>query len=313
MHHEVGVKTVAVGGRPQEGPMQAIGGTRGAIKYDSSSIHVDMEVAATLQNVTFPNRGIDFWIQYAGINLADQVRQGEPFPLQFAYEAADCRIFYTPTTFLDYAALWKHAADATWSDPGLCVPDSTGHDQTVATPIPGLDTQPVNDSGLGDLPPALRPPNGTHPPFGLAIHEDGLVASTVSLGQPCSATARSCAKLQTCAPTPGCAGSRPIVADTCKQTCVRNGNCLGQGGRTFVCRPASAAGVGDGTCEPALPVTCSEEKPKRADVPVNGFRMSRPTVLPRKTAAKGKATPKDKRSELLDSGDVGGVISAMMD
>ena len=314
MHHEAGVKTVAVGGRPQDGPMQAIGGTRGALKYDSNSIDVDMEVAQKLGNVTFPDRDIDFWVQYAGVNLADQVRKGQSFPLQFAYEAADCRIFYTPSTFLDYAALWKYAADAAWSDPGLCVTGSTGANKTIETPILGLDTQPVNASGLAALPAALRPHNGSHALFGVSALEDGGgVASTVSLGQKCSVSAQNCAQRQTCGPSASCSDSRPITVTTCKQTCARNGDCRSRNGQTFVCKGAGAKSVDDGVCEPAAPVTCAKEKPKRADVPVKGFRKGKGTKLGKgKAATKGKATAtENRRSELLGLGDMGGVINAM--
>lgn len=47
--------------------------------------------------------------------------------MQFTYEAANCRIFYTPQTFYNYIALWKYAADAIWSNPALCVKNSTGY------------------------------------------------------------------------------------------------------------------------------------------------------------------------------------------
>lgn len=47
-------------------------------------------------------------------------------PLQFTYEAADCRIFLTPNTFNNFTNLWHYAADAIWTSPGLCVQGSTG-------------------------------------------------------------------------------------------------------------------------------------------------------------------------------------------
>lgn len=48
-------------------------------------------------------------------------------PLQFVYEAANCRIFYTPQTIFNYTNLWMYAADATWKKPELCVQGSTGY------------------------------------------------------------------------------------------------------------------------------------------------------------------------------------------
>lgn len=128
MHHEAGVRTVVAGGRPQVGPMQALAGSRGALYYEAADLDSDISLAEDI-NVTvisdLPNRNVDFRINVAGFNLRDQVRRGENFPLQFAYEAADCRIFYTLQTFNDYAALWQYAADAIWTNPKLCVPGST--------------------------------------------------------------------------------------------------------------------------------------------------------------------------------------------
>lgn len=82
-----------------------------------------------------PNRttATDVWITYGDINLRDQVRKGGDIPLQFVYEAATCRIFYTPKTFYNYTALWTYAADAMWNNVALCVQDSTGYSTTSAT------------------------------------------------------------------------------------------------------------------------------------------------------------------------------------
>lgn len=128
MHHEAGVRTVVAGGRPQVGPMQALAGTRGARYYEAADIDSDIFLAEAINvSVTadLPDRDIEFRIDVASFNLRDQVRRGENFPLQFAYEAADCRIFFTPQTFNHYAALWQYAADAIWTNPKLCVQGST--------------------------------------------------------------------------------------------------------------------------------------------------------------------------------------------
>ena len=128
MHHEAGVRTVVAGGRPQVGPMQAVAGSRGAQYYEAADIDSDTSLAEAINaSVTadLPDRNIEFRIDVAGFNLRDQIRRGENFPLQFAYEAADCRIFFTLQTFNNYAALWQYAADAIWTNPKLCVQGST--------------------------------------------------------------------------------------------------------------------------------------------------------------------------------------------
>ncbi|KAJ0421201.1 hypothetical protein BJY00DRAFT_282771 [Aspergillus carlsbadensis] len=132
MHHDAQVRTVAVGGRPDYTPMQAPSGTRGAASYTTWQMDLDIAGALALDNSTAAslpvNRGtLDFYISYASVNLRDQIRQGDPLdtPLQFQYEPADCRIFYTPRTWYRFANLWNYAAEAAWQNPRLCVANST--------------------------------------------------------------------------------------------------------------------------------------------------------------------------------------------
>ena len=131
MHHEAGVKTIAVGGLPQLlGPMQTVAGSRGARDYEADHVDLDISIAQALNPSTasqLPDREIDFYLDTANFNLQDQVRRGDNFPLQFAYEAAQCRIYYTQNTIFNMTALWSHAARATWTEQSLCVKYSTGH------------------------------------------------------------------------------------------------------------------------------------------------------------------------------------------
>jgi hypothetical protein len=148
MHHEAGVRTVAVGGRPSYGPMQAASGSRGAQLYSNYNLDQDFQIASKLNATArdiLPSRDEDVWITSASITLRDQIRRGENIPLQFVYDAAKCRIFYTPQTFNNFTNSWKYAADAIWSKPELCVKDSTGY----ATNGTSGDTQgpPINSSG----------------------------------------------------------------------------------------------------------------------------------------------------------------------
>ncbi|KAL3478326.1 hypothetical protein BJX99DRAFT_269322 [Aspergillus californicus] len=130
MRHEAGVRTVVVGGQPSHGPMQAPSGTRGAASYNTRQMDEDILWAQIINNKTLeslPLRMSDFFISAASVNLRDQVRRDDPSatPLQFSYEAADCRIFYTPKTWYNYTNLWNYAADAIWRNPALCVATST--------------------------------------------------------------------------------------------------------------------------------------------------------------------------------------------
>lgn len=91
---KVGAKTVVVGGRPIIGPMQAVGGTRGAEVYDAASLDADMYFASqwnatAAQSLPQDRVDLNYTVYNAAFNLRDQIREGEYQPLQFAYEAAD--------------------------------------------------------------------------------------------------------------------------------------------------------------------------------------------------------------------------------
>jgi len=137
MRHDAGVRTVVAGGIPTYGPMQSPGQSRGARMYSIDVLDGDIGFAQSIDDAALPpalpNRTInqDVDITFASINLRDQIRQNETVPLQFLYEAADCRIFYTPQTWYNYLLLWQYAADAIWKNPKLCVQGSTGYASTA--------------------------------------------------------------------------------------------------------------------------------------------------------------------------------------
>ena len=60
------------------------------------------------------------------VNSRDGLREGDvaQTPLQFVYEAADCRIFYTPDMVIDETAVWKTVADTVWNGGDACVAGS---------------------------------------------------------------------------------------------------------------------------------------------------------------------------------------------
>lgn len=59
-------------------------------------------------------------------NSRDGLREGDEdqVPLQFYYEPADCRIYYTPAMSVDQTAAWKTVADAAWGGIDSCVAGS---------------------------------------------------------------------------------------------------------------------------------------------------------------------------------------------
>ena len=147
MHHIAGVKSVVVGGLPQPGPAQTVGGSRGAQLYTDYGISANIDLAYDVNLTTadfLPEDRdyLNFTVDQVSFNLRDQVRQNENFPLQFAYDAADCRIFWTMTSLNNFTDLWSRAAAATWDDPDLCVADSTGY-ASVITNTNGPDSASI--------------------------------------------------------------------------------------------------------------------------------------------------------------------------
>jgi hypothetical protein len=124
--------------------------------YDIYTLDQNIEFTRALLNMTdpsssnstlLPDRSEDVYVTSASVNLRDQVRRGEHVPLQFAYEAADCRIWYTPQTIFNYTALWQYAADAIWTNASLRATGSTG-----------FATSPANNSDFIGAPASAPPP-----------------------------------------------------------------------------------------------------------------------------------------------------------
>jgi hypothetical protein len=154
MMTQMGVKTVVAGGRPEPGPMQAASGNRGASVYDAGQLDEDMAFARDIDEWVEDNviaavpeiREPGMFVLEASVNLRDQVRKDKSTPLQFLYQPADCRIYYTLANVYNFTRLWHDVAAAAAKD-SLCVKGSTGFSTTNTTaksspPIP--DTQVAN-------------------------------------------------------------------------------------------------------------------------------------------------------------------------
>jgi hypothetical protein len=150
MTHQAGVRTVVAGGRPTTGPMQAASGARGARVYSADDVDGDISFASSINSSASallpPRNDTGIFTTYAGFNLRDQIRLGDPVPLQFKYEAADCRIYYTVANVYNLPRLWNDTARAIWEDTSLCVADSTGYptarNDTSSTKSPPADGVP---------------------------------------------------------------------------------------------------------------------------------------------------------------------------
>ncbi|KAB8336737.1 hypothetical protein FH972_021046 [Carpinus fangiana] len=129
MRQQGHVKTIALGGRSRTGLTQAVGGVKGVNDYLWADVYTfvsDAFALATPQQAqalartklndytTLPFRRGD--ASNAALNVRDGLRQGDASqtPLQFVYEAADCRIYYTPEMTVDASAIWEASVDVMW-------------------------------------------------------------------------------------------------------------------------------------------------------------------------------------------------------
>ncbi|KAL6709502.1 hypothetical protein ACN47E_001437 [Coniothyrium glycines] len=148
------VRTIAVGGRPQSGPMQGVGGTKGAQVFSWDDIQIRMQAVYFLGSPEQRNQ----WDQEdlgktafatqlfrrsayqggriaGGVNLKDNLRQNDASktPLEFMYEAADCRMFFTAAMVSDVTQLWKGVADRMFGNQmDRCVEGSTGDATSIS-------------------------------------------------------------------------------------------------------------------------------------------------------------------------------------
>lgn len=144
MRQQGNVSTIALGGRPQYGAIQAVGGVKGFNNFNWAAIqqwvyeayeNANPEEQAKYNESYHTN--YDSYVPFnraatdPNVNVRDGLRQGDETgtPLQFTYEPADCRIFYTAEMTLDATAIWKAASDSKWGDVSRCVADAPSYSQ----------------------------------------------------------------------------------------------------------------------------------------------------------------------------------------
>ncbi|PWY71795.1 hypothetical protein BO94DRAFT_608436 [Aspergillus sclerotioniger CBS 115572] len=119
------IKTLVYGGRPTQTPMQTIGGSRGnqdvEINYIDTLRDAAMQYAPSekmrdrLDEVFFDSKKLPFYVQSAAVNFKSAYRRDEgEVPLQFVYEAAGCRRFWTWENVVNPGSRWVDAARAVW-------------------------------------------------------------------------------------------------------------------------------------------------------------------------------------------------------
>ncbi|RJE21019.1 hypothetical protein PHISCL_06640 [Aspergillus sclerotialis] len=147
MKNQGGVRSLAFGGRPQLGPMQALGGVKGQKVANDGQLELLYKTANEVaDNATKEGHPVLSEAQHKrlkeltpraddenapilglsrfDVNLINGYRPGqEDMPLQFVYEPADCRLFFTAENIVRPASGWEAAAKAFWGD-GRCVEGS---------------------------------------------------------------------------------------------------------------------------------------------------------------------------------------------
>lgn len=128
MRRQGGVRSIALGGRPQLGPMQSVGGTKGAILLSWEFVYPWIESITQFFGTeaqraqwakVFPGRwAIDMSGHPPVANGRNAYHPGSATPIQFLNESAECRLFYTPAMLTNVTAIWDAVARVAWGIEG---------------------------------------------------------------------------------------------------------------------------------------------------------------------------------------------------
>ncbi|TWU70924.1 hypothetical protein ED733_001034 [Metarhizium rileyi] len=169
MTRNLGIRTIALGGRPMNKPMQAMGGVKGTEAVGLGDIKGVMTDAMKSQKETQKGNstGIEQPMGNSSSCSIPSVREPpllpfledpgnggsantrnaysrndvDGFPLHFKYEAANCKLFYTREMILDIKESWKRVANTAFRN-GPCVPGSTvNQDGTMGNTALGFDPE----------------------------------------------------------------------------------------------------------------------------------------------------------------------------
>ncbi|KAK1242004.1 hypothetical protein MKX07_007827 [Trichoderma sp. CBMAI-0711] len=122
---QAGVKSVVMGGRPIPGPIQGVGGIKGAQSLRWQEIHSymarylrlaknDHQAAVFSKYSTLPlNRSSAAMINVRDAITWDHVDDG--LPAQYVVHHADCRLYWTAPMITDVTTVWKAAADVAFN------------------------------------------------------------------------------------------------------------------------------------------------------------------------------------------------------
>jgi hypothetical protein len=185
MVQQSGVRSIAVGGRPQLGPMVTVGGTKGTLVLPS----LYMEALSTYITASFSpsNAQKSEWASFlpaqppiavmdASVNFQDNIRAGlesAGVPTQFLNDTASCRMWYEPDDLLNVTRLWEKTAQVAFGNAGK-MDDS----RCVAGSVTSLDQQ----TGKGESNPSTTGDGGKEDAAsGLRVGWMGMVGCAVAV------------------------------------------------------------------------------------------------------------------------------------
>ncbi|KAF2198814.1 peptidase S41 family protein [Delitschia confertaspora ATCC 74209] len=164
MVQQAGVRTITVGGRPQNGPMQPVGGTKGSMVLQYSYLAlIGRYVVSNFAKTSSVARQwaqslptTDFPINYndASVNFQDNIRhgfEGEGLPTQFVNDTSACRIWYKPEMYINVTSLWTEVAETVWGNDG-----KMDEKRCVAGSVTSVEQQKGQNQGNG-MPSAGAP------------------------------------------------------------------------------------------------------------------------------------------------------------
>jgi hypothetical protein len=147
MRRQGSVLSITLGGRQQFGPMQSVGGTKGALLLPEAALAAYTETVLNPGNRFASSADLEYFAQLlpsasgSAIALASPLRAnfrnayhpGDSTPMQFLNETANCRLFFTPEMVLDPIRIWEKVADVMWAQGGedLCVAGSLTEGKAV--------------------------------------------------------------------------------------------------------------------------------------------------------------------------------------
>ncbi|KAJ2902790.1 hypothetical protein MKZ38_000071, partial [Zalerion maritima] len=163
--YTMGVRTIAIGGRARETPMQSRGGTRGGIVNYYNTWAADINLAKNVTHEDIP-KGLPSTegspLAIAAFRLNGENMYPPPpddedevlgSPLQFRYEAANCRMFYTAETATNPVKLWKAVMGIAFEGDKKCVKGSTvNQDGSIGDEVPRFTEDVLSTAKWAELP-----------------------------------------------------------------------------------------------------------------------------------------------------------------